>query len=132
MTVIPGTYLPGDDNGSGIAREPVADAPNDPEPDEQEPEGQDFRDTILGVLNDIPPDELAAYLKERQRREEQEPEAQEPDVPAPHEPTPEEIEDQRRGGARAATVMASEGTSDCDSPHVPGGLEGIKKAIGED
>jgi len=102
----------------------------------------------LGVLNDIPPDELKAYLEERQRREEQEPEVQEPDAPAPHkanaaplqprEPTPEELEDQTRRGealsaaTRAATVKASEGTSDVDSPHVPGGLEGIKEAIGED
>ena len=75
-----------------------------------------------------------------------EPEVQEPDVPAsceanaaplqPREPTPEALEDQRRGEAlsaatRAATVMASEGTSDVDLPHVPGGLEGIAKAIGE-
>ncbi len=75
MVVIPGTFLPSDDDGSGTAREPVTEDP------------------------------------------------EEPDVPASQE---------ANAAIRAATVMATDGTSNVDLPHVPGGLEGIEKAIGKD
>lgn len=103
MTVIPGTFLPGDDDGSGIAREPATDDPAE----------------RAERVSDGAPEEPVT------------------DAPAPREPTPEELEDQRRREAlsaatRAATVMASAGTPNVDSPHVPGGVEGVGEAIEKD
>ena len=51
MPAIPGTYLPSDDDGSGVAREPVTEVQEPPTPEElQDQRRGDFHRMIMAAL----------------------------------------------------------------------------------